>query len=182
MSRRLVPLVLALLLPTLAHADDHNADQFGGLSGGGGGSTLFGYRHAFALEAPRPNNRDLGFVLADVSVQFGEEVTQVAFMAGPRWAIGKPDNPNKLLLQFLAGVVYTNDGSEVTTGTTDTIDTTNKDFSIAVGVGYEFIAHRYSKWGFRIQADGIRRFGDADDWLPRVSVGLVYRWPRLPVK
>jgi hypothetical protein len=167
MSLRLSALVLALLLPTLAHADDHNADQYAAFSSGGGGSTLFGYRHAFALESPRPSNRNLGFVLADVSVQSGSQVTQVAFMAGPRVTIAKRVHPHKPLLQALVGGVYTN---SAVAGTTDT------DFAIALGAGYEFIRNEESKWGFRILVDRIRRFGDADDWLTRGSAGVVYRW------
>jgi hypothetical protein len=181
-------LVPTLLTPTLAFADRHWADNYTGGSGGDGGSTLVGVHDSLAFEIRkfpviRRSDSDpeypLGFVAADFSVQFGNQVTQVLYMAGARytWAPWSPTRPsahaNKFLLQTLLGTVYTNDGASEST------DKTNNDFALGLGFGYERVkVIKGQTVTFRFIYDRIKRGGEHDDWFNRASAGIAYRWER----
>jgi hypothetical protein len=169
MRLRLSWVALALFVPTLAAADDHNADYYAGGSGGGGGSTVYGVHQSLAIEFPRW--RPLGFVPADFSVQFGDEVTQVIYMAGVRytWAASSPRmHPNKVILQALLGTVRTNDAAT---------QLTDNDFAVGLGAGYERVkVIKGQNVAFRGMFDRIKRSGDRDEWFNRLSAGVSYRW------
>ena len=174
MRLRLSWVVLGLLVPTLAYADDHWADNYAGFSGGSGGSTVYGVHDSVAIEFKKWP--DLGVVPVDFSVQFGEQVTQVIYMAGARytWAPSSDRmHANKVLLQALFGTVYTNDGASTST------DKTDKDFALGLGAGYEFLkVIKGQTVTFRGIYDRIKRSGDRDEWFNRFSAGMSYRWTR----
>jgi hypothetical protein len=172
MRLRLSWVVFGLLVPTLAYADDHWADNYAGFSAGGGGSNVKGFHQTFALEFPHSFLAgNFAVVPADFSVQFGEDVTQVNYMLGARYAVaGDPQRlPHKLLVQALVGVVYTNDAADA--------DVTNKDPGVSLGVGYEYAKYR-TPWSIRFMYDRIKRFGDRDESFNRFSAGMSYRWTR----
>ena len=166
--------VFALFVPTLAYADDHNADSYLAASGGGGGSTVAGVHQTLAIEIPHWLHNDFAIVPADFSVQFGDRVTQVIYGAGVRYTLadnsgpnGTPRHPHKGLLQVLLGTVYTNDAEA---------NFTNKDFAVTLGFGYEFV--QTPRVSYRFMYDRIGRFGDRDEWFDRWSGGVSYRWRR----
>jgi hypothetical protein len=174
MRLRLPWVVFGLLVPTLAFADDHNADYYSAFSWGGGGSTVLGVHQTFAKEF-HPLRHDFAVIPADFSVQFADRVTQVIYMAGARYTLadnsatsGSPAYPHKGLFQVLIGTVYTNDAAA---------DFTSKDFGVTLGVGYEY-ARTGEPWSVRFMYDRIGRFGDRDEWFNRFSTGLSYRWTR----
>ena len=129
--------VFAVLVPTLAFADNHWADGNAGGSGGGGGSTVYGAHLSLAIGIPKLM-KPLMVVPADLSVQFGEQQTQVIYMVGARytWAMSSDAtthprmHANKVLLQALLGTVRTNEAAK------QSID---NDFAWGLGAGYEFL-------------------------------------------
>ena len=161
--------VVALFVPTLAYADDHNADNYVGFSGGGGGSTVYGVHDSFAIEFPKWPA--LGLVPADFSVQFGEQQTQVIYMAGARYTLASRNprmHANKVLLQALFGTVRTNEAAA---------QSTDNDFALGLGAGYEFVkVIKGQSVTFRGIYDRIKRSGDRDEWFNRFSAGIGYRW------
>jgi len=175
MRLRLSWVVFGLLVPTLAYADDHNADNYAGFSAGGGGSTVKGIHQSLGVEIPHWLHRDFAIVPADFSVQFADRVTQVIYMAGVRYTLadnkgenGAPVYPYKGLLQVLVGSVYTNDAAT---------NFTNTDPGVTLGVGFEYAKTR-TPWTIRFMYDRIGRFGDRDEWFNRFSTGMSYRWRR----
>jgi hypothetical protein len=174
--------VFAVLVPNLAFADRHWADNYAGGSGGGGGSTVYGVHQSFSINTKW---KPLGFVPADFSVQFGDEVTQVIYMAGARytwapWASSDSNNPeggmhaNKVLLQALLGTVRTNDAALINDAA---IKSTDNDLAFALGAGYEWVkVIKGQTMAFRGIYDRIKRSGDRDEWFNRFSAGIVYRW------
>jgi hypothetical protein len=172
MRLRLSGLVLAIVLvPTLANADDHRADWYGGFSGGGGGSKLFGFHESLGIGFPQTKAENLSIV-GDLSVHFGSsdagtDVTQVAFMGGARYTFAKDNSRHKPSAHFLAGTVYSNDGGSG-----------GKNGAIAVGGTYEFLLKRgaapMSGWGIRFQIDYFNRADRSN--FTRISSGIVYRF------
>jgi hypothetical protein len=136
---------------------------------------VYGVHDSFAIEFPKW--KPLGFVLADFSVQFGDDVTQVIYMAGARVTLaGKSDrlHPHKVLLEALLGTVRTNDAALIN-GTATRL--TDNDWAFGLGAGYEWVKRIKGKdVGFRVIYDHIKRSGDRDDWFGRTSAGVSYRW------
>jgi hypothetical protein len=169
MRIRLFCLVLAVLLvPTLARADDHWADLYAAFAGGGGGSNLFGVHEAVAVTSPGSPRHYLSFVVSDVSVQNGNDVTQTTFLWGGRVTFSKPQHKAKFSVHSLLGVV-TNDGAAAGT-----------NFAGAVGGGVEYLPSPQDKdrkkgFGVRAQVDRVFRKGDRDDFW-RISGGVFYRF------
>lgn len=164
----LAGLILALLVPTLARAHTHNADINSAFSIGNGGSTVKGFHQTFAIELPWMD-RTFAIVPADVSVQFGPQLTQVAYLFGPRATLGRDDDRTHVHLQALVGVVHTNDVAA---------RSSDRDGAVLLGVGLERALRGDYRWATRAQFDRVKRFGDRDDWFTRFSVGLTYRWTR----
>jgi hypothetical protein len=173
--RLLLLAFMVILVPNQARADDHRADLYGGFSGGGGGSALYGFHQALALTSPQPGSKDLSFVVPDLSVHFGShdgsDVTQVALMFGGRLTPVKENWRHTVSVQVLVGTVYTNEG-----GAGDA------DWAMSFGGLYELpLTTRstpYYGWAFRAQIDYINRFSDTRDDLPRLSAGLSYRFAK----
>lgn len=172
MRLRLSWVVFALLAPTLAFADDHWADGNAAGSGGGGGSTVYGTHLSLAIGIPKLM-KPLMVVPADLSVQFGEQQTQVIYMAGARYTLAMSRDPerhprmhaNKVLLEALFGTVRTNEAAA---------QSTDNDFALGLGAGYEFLVKE--KVTFRGMYHRIKRSGDRDESFNRFSAGVGYRW------
>ena len=173
--------VLVLLTATVAHADDHRADLYGGFSWAQG-SSLFGVHESYSLLIPKVTSKDLSIV-GDFAVNFGSEagsdLTRVTFLAGPRVSHGlRANNKNVLFGHALLGLVYSNsDGIEQ-----------GKDFAFGLGGGWEYFPKRDpgdpkaippipvpNLWGIRVQVDYVFRSDDAENFT-RVSVGVIYRF------
>jgi len=165
----------------LARADGHKADLYAGFSFGDGGSKITGFNQSLAWTLPSPKVHKLTIVLPDMSVQFGghdgKDLTQVAYMVGPRVSLTPRYSRHKLFVQGLFGGVYTNDG---------TVDAGNNPTG-AIGAGYEAFFHDRTEadvkanrphlgLGFRVQVDYIMR-SDRDSFT-RASAGFVYRFAK----
>ena len=194
MRSRLLGLLFALaLVPTLAFADSHKADLFGGGSGGTGGSAIGGYIAGINWGTGLPC---LDFVGPTASTQYGghdgKSLTQTTYNAGVRWTLSSMerdvaadradrtkkhyvDKPYKPFVQVLYGGVYSNvnDGSGAAV----------KDQSWDFGGGIDIFSRtakgpdgrdHYAGLGFRVQYDYIVRVGDSTNFH-RVSAGLVWR-------
>jgi len=164
--------LVSLLVPTVARADDHRMDLYGGGSGGTGGSRLFGFHESLAWVGT-PKMKRLSIVLSDFSVQFGKDdstrVTQVIWATGVRYTGFKYDHKHKPFAQLLVGTVYSNDG----------LPDAN-DGATIVGFGYEFVPTPSDEdpkkaFAVRVQADRVFRGGAREDFW-RYSVGLMYRF------
>src|SRR5262245_43266314 len=182
MRVRLSCLVLgALLVPILAYADNHNADYYGGLSFGNGGSILVGFDQAFAKARVTGSPCKPGYTFADIGAHFGEhegqDVTQFFYLTGPRCTFTKRDGSRNLVhAQFLFGGVHSNDGQAGP-----------NDGAVAVGVAFDRVLAdhptpqtRFPGLGIRVQFNQIWRIGDDRESISRLSVGLLYRFPRNP--
>ena len=169
-------LVLAfLLVPTVARADDHRMDLFGGYSGGNGGSTTNGVHQSIAWGF-QPKLPRLTWVVADFSTQSakhgdGTRVTQVIAATGLRVTGIKGTHHHKPFFHFLVGNAYTNDGQP---------DANNP--ATLLGFGYEFVhAPTDPKKGLAVRVQGDRVFmaGAREDFW-RWSVGILYRFGQHP--
>ena len=173
MRVRFFSLLLALLtIPTLAFADFHKADFYGGGSGGTGGSAVGGVLGSINWGT---QIRWFDAVLADVSWQHGSHegkaLNQVAIQAGGRFfmtSFNKVDKPYKPFLHVLIGGVHTGQESKPWL----------HDMSITVGGGYEHFwkkeGDHYKGLGVRGQVDLVMRPGDSAKFW-RYSGGIVYR-------
>ena len=172
LSRRLWLVVVVMLIPTAGRAHDHNADYF--LAGSyAKGSNIWGLHQAFA-KTIKPGDYDWS-VVGDLGFHFGSHdgsgVTRIAFVGGVRYTF--PGNPkvhkNRLSLHALGGGVRTHEGAESDT-----------DPALVLGAGYEFLPRGHMSaagWAFRIQGDYV--VNDRESF-PRVSLGFVHRFQRLP--
>jgi hypothetical protein len=166
--QRPAPVVVALLLlPTVAHAHDHTADFFGGISFANA-STLWGLHQSLAITSPSPANHDLSFI-GDFTVHFGShddrDLTRVTFLGGIRYApTGMRYFKNVVSFHLLAGGVH--DGAAE--GSTEP--------ALALGAGYEFLPKgdkSASGWAIRLQGDYV--IVNDRESFPRFSAGVVYR-------
>src|SRR5262245_26712723 len=178
MRIRFACLVLGVfLMPSAVLADSHFADYYGGFSGGGGGSTLYGVHQSFFKEFVKPSLRLVG-VGADFSVQFGsrdnKNETQVIFMAGPRYTALAHDR-HVVNVEYLIGTAFTANG----------LDSGNQFLPWSAGASYDVVVSgetvdvngrkTYTGWTLRTQVNYIHRKG-VEENLTRASVGLAYRF------
>jgi hypothetical protein len=180
MRLRLSWVVFALLVPNVAFADKHWADNYVGFAWNDGGSSVYGVHDSLLVEVPKWPN--LGWVPADFSVLFGEQETQVTYMTGARYtrALSKDLKGHPMMhaqkyhFEALLGTVYTNDGASTST------DKTDKDFAYGFGAGYEVVGKKIKSksLGVRVMYDAIKRNGLRDGWFNRVSTGITYRWEK----
>lgn len=179
-------LVALLTIPTLAFAESHKADLFGGGSGGNGGSTIGGYLVGINWGTSVPW---LDVVGPTVSTQYGghdgKSLSQTAYHGGVRLTLTsmKKDPKDrehyldvkcKPFVHVLVGGVYTNinDGSGKAL----------KDVSWTFGGGFDKFWHtrdmngraHTTGVGFRVQYDYIVRTGDHTNFN-RVAAGVVWR-------
>lgn len=188
MRVRFCGLFIALLaIPTLAFADAHKADYYGGGSGGTGGSTVKGAALSLVFGAEDflgERYRCLGITVADASFQFGghngKDLQQTTLQFGARvtlTSLRKPpanDTRVKIFVQGAGGFAYTNDGT----------DQSGSNGVGSVGGGIQVFAHKvpapesttakhYGGVGFQWQYDYIFRAGRPGYW--RTSAGVVIR-------
>lgn len=164
--------LIVVLVPALARADDHWADYYAAFSGGDGASKLFGFHQALAVTSPGAPSHYLSFVVTDVSIQKGSHdgsgVSQATFLWGGRVTLSKPGHRVKPSLHGLLGVVSTD-------GVAD-----GASFAGAIGGGLEYLPHpqdpdRKKGFGIRGQVDRVFRNGAGDDFW-RFSGGIFYRF------
>jgi hypothetical protein len=172
--RRPCLVLLTLLIPVAASADDHFADLYGGVSFAHG-SVLIGPQVTFARTVKTPLDKLIS-VVADFSTQTGSEddldQKRLGFMGGVRFTF-PPSHHSKHVpfVQTLVGGVNTDDETAVPTedGT---------DVAFALGFGYEFVPNRDSRteeaaWAVRVQAERVFVNSVGDFW--RFSSGVVFR-------
>lgn len=172
MRLRLSWVVFALLVPNVAFADKHWADARVRGSGGGGGSTVYGTHLSLAVGIPKLM-KPLMVVPADLSVQFGEQQTQVIYMFGARYTLAMSNvvkghsgwDRNKVLLDALFGTVRTNEAA---------IQSVDNDKAFGLGVGYEFLVKEKVTFGGMYTR--IKRTGYRDEGFNRFSAGVGFRW------
>ena len=165
-------LLVLILIPAAAHADDHRADWYVAFSGGTGASSLYGFHNAFAIAINTPTLHRLSIVPGDVSVQFGshdgEAARQATYLAGARLTVSKHGSHVKPTVHALAGTVIAYRGA---------VNSTSG--AISVGGGLEYVRDDPARVqativGARMQVDYIMRTDDQDNFW-RVSGGLVLR-------
>lgn len=163
--------LIALLIPASLCADDHRADRFGGLSYGRG-SRLLGVHFTDAVTFPRMADYNVSF-LGDVSVLFGSEsgsdVTRLTYAGGIRWTIAEDPKQQPKFLPFVQGFFG---------GVYNHALTRDNDVALGLGAGFDYVPDRggdRQAWAIRVQADYFITGGED---FPRVSAGLVYRFPR----
>ena len=166
--------LIALLIPASLCADDHRADRFGGLSYGRG-SSLFGIHLTDAVTFPGMRDYDISF-FGDLSALFGSEsgnrATRVTYTGGIRWTIADDVEDPKQQPKFLPFV----QGS--LGGVYNHVLTSENDLALGLGAGFDYVPDRAGTrkaWAIRVQADYFITGGED---FPRVSAGLVYRFPR----
>lgn len=164
-------LALVILLgPAAAHAHDHFADGYGGVSVQNG-STLVGFHTTFSKTLPEPEGVESGVkrltFLVDVSKHWnagGTDKSQLNYAAGVRYTFAQKE-AQKLLpfVQVLMGGAHVNTDGEG-----------NDDPMLGVGGGVEYVFKTSpGGWAVRGQVDYIVRH---EEVKPRLSVGLAYRW------
>jgi hypothetical protein len=195
MRVRVTSLFLAVLLaPTVAFAESHKADLFGGGSGGTGGSKIGGYIVGVNWGTCVPW---IDVVGPTVSTQYGghdgKSLTQTAYHGGVRLTLTSMqrdraaekaapstsqkyyvDKDVKPFVHFLVGGVYSN----INDGSGQAL----KDWSVTIGGGVDKFFHKVSLngrdhvtgVGFRVQYDYVVRSGDSTNFH-RVSAGVVWR-------
>ncbi len=157
--------VVLLLTPAAASADDHTADFFGAFAFAHA-SKLWGIHTSLAIALPEVVHQDLSLV-ADLTLHIGthdeQDVTRVTYMGGIRYTPTGMRHPrHQVFGQVLGGGVH--DGGPATS---------NK-WALAVGGGYEYLFREKSRgWGVRGEVDRVF-VRDREDFL-RVSAGIVYR-------
>lgn len=168
--------LVAVLVPGTAQADDHRADLYAGF-GYANASHLWGLHESYAwtLKDREPLANDIS-ILGDVSLHFGSHagntVTRVTYLVGPRWTIPiKGRDQHKLLAHAMVGGVHSNPEAD------------KKDWALAFGGGWEYILHPPADnssegLGVRFQVDYVVRVGDNENF-PRVSGGLIYRFKKV---
>jgi hypothetical protein len=170
--------LVAVLVPATAQADDHRADLYAGF-GYANASHLWGLHEGYAWtvrERGLLRENDLS-ILGDLSLHFGSHegntTTRVTYLVGPRWTIPMKEPHHKLLAHALVGGVHSNQGVP-----------DKNDFALAFGGGWEYIlrpapsaTESSEGFGVRFQADYVIRVGDNENF-PRVSGGLIYRFKR----
>jgi hypothetical protein len=169
--------LVAVLVPATAQADDHRADLYAGF-GYANASHLWGLHEAYAwtLKDSGGLANDIS-ILGDVSLHFGSHggntVTRVTYLVGPRWTIPTPEPHHKLLAHALIGGVHSNPEADT------------KDWAVAFGGGWEYILRPATSpkessegLGVRFQVDYVIRVGDNENF-PRVSGGLIYRFKKI---
>jgi hypothetical protein len=168
-------LLVLLLLPSAARADDHTAEFYAAGFSFVPGSFLIGPHVAFGktIELPRYKGFDKNLsIVGDFSTHFGpneEEGKRVTFAVGGRVSATIRDY-FKLVHsgRALVGGVYGTDRPEPET-----------NLAFLFGYEAEWMPGRrtleYEGWGFRAQVDWVVRKGDAENFA-RVSTGFVYRW------
>ena len=173
-----VILAAVLLAPSTAGAGDHQFETFIGpsyLNAKGSSANLGGWHIAGAATTHRW--RRLSFI-GDLSVHFlgeddsGGDLTQVSFMAGPRWTLlGGHEHHHMPFVHVvvLGAVLRSRETVQSTAG------------AMAVGVGYDFAPGKKKNWGSRIQVDYIQPLSSDIRHSVRVSAGLVYRFT-IPVE
>jgi hypothetical protein len=164
-------LMVALLIPGAASADDHRADIFAAAFSSVHGSLLLGPHVAFGKSLPESVPAWFN-VVGEFSTHFGpdeETGKRVAYAVGGR--VSYPTLTHHKLVhsgRVLVGSVY---GTERGEG--------DKDFSGVFGYEAEYIPTRtddpYEGWAFRAQIDYVVRQGDSKNFV-RFSTGVVYRW------
>ena len=159
--------VMVLLVPVAARANDHRADFCAAMSAARG-SALWGTQLTLGLTSPKPSSQDLS-ILGDLSIHVGTHntltTTRVGFMGGVRWwAPGTKGHKHRAFGQVLFGGVREHAGAQ-----------SDADIALAPGVGYEFHprgAEVHSGLAGRVQIDYVFRSGAG---FPRFSAGIVYR-------
>ncbi len=167
-SRRPWLILVFVLVPTVARANDHVADLLFAASLGGG-SVLRGGRAAITWTMPKPTTRDVALFL-DLSVLDGEhddnDVTKVGYLFGIRWTPAGENQKHLPTFHALVGDMKHNSGPEK-----------GNHWAFAFGGGYEIVpvaTRTVSEWAFRTDADVIV-VNDASSFV-RASAGVVWRW------
>jgi hypothetical protein len=162
-------LVLLVLVPGTARADDHKADVAAALSYGNG-STTWGPHVVAACSLPffDYNLSAVGDISAHFGSDEGSDADRVTLMGGVRYTVARPGSHSKHVPfgHVLLGAVHSHEGGEDT------------DFAVAFGGGYEFVPYRSEKprqegVAFRVQLDYLAGAG-----FFRFSGGVVYRFKR----
>lgn len=169
-------LVVLLLAPAEARADDHTMDFSGGPSGKWG-SNLFGFHGTFTLTSlsPLEARKNFSLVPIDFSVHWGDDdededndndEKHITFMGGVRYTFTWKDLQGGMpYMQILAGGIHTKIN-----------DVGDLEPALAIGAGWENIFGRVDqytgKWGVRVQGDYIVHAGQIN---PRLTVGVVRR-------
>jgi len=171
MSIRYVWLVVVILLvPSVASADQHRAGLYGGVSAARG-STLWGahfnFEYAVSDADKRREQPQHVYLMADYSIH---ESNRNTLMGGANFT-GKLGGGVAVSLRALAGSVW-GDGSS--------------DFAGGIGAAVDVdLGERYPpsnppdsvRFALRLQADEIIRGGDAKNFW-RASVGVVVKFPK----
>jgi hypothetical protein len=162
--------VVALMLPSRAYAHGHTWDGSGGPIVTGGGSVLAGVYFGLGVTLQNMVDNDLALV-GDVANLKGkhddEELTQLSYTGGLRWAVNGRNADNRkhiVIVHALMGIMNRHLGADDKTHFTSTL-----------GGAYEFTPRAAPQgWGVRVQVD--RQFTNdiKDTW--RFSTGFVRRF------
>ncbi|HSD28558.1 MAG TPA: hypothetical protein VLL75_14745 [Vicinamibacteria bacterium] len=170
--RVLVALSVAFA-PAGARAGDHRLDLLLAPSyERAAGSTIhLGGWHVSAAATLKEEPR-LSFI-GDLSVHFfgshdERDVTQVAFMAGPRWTFFGHRKNMPFVHLMAVGATYRSEKGGVSSASG----------AIAAGIGYDFVPVVCGHWGVRGQYDLIKPIGSDQERSHRFSLGVVYRFHR----
>jgi hypothetical protein len=174
---RLWLIVLAILVPSLADANDHVAGFYSGVSFDKG-STLTGFHEVIDIVIPKPWEKNCSIV-SDLSVNFGKHdddthISRVTSLFGVRVALVKNDGKPHRSVLFANGLAGVTSDSK--------IDEKNHR-SLAVGGGWEYVLKHIDRAGdggpaLRGQIDYVAVHNHENFW--RFSVGFVYRLGRTP--
>jgi hypothetical protein len=172
--RRLWVLGSLLLLTSSLEASDHVFDLFMAPSYvRAKGSTIdLGGWHVSGAATLKKEQR-LSFI-ADISTHFfgshdEEDVTQVTFMAGPRWTFLRKTKHMPYVHVMVLGAVYRSEKIEG-------LDVGSAAGALAFGAGYDFVFRKEGPMGVRAQVDYIVPLGTDQESSVRISLGFVYRF------
>jgi hypothetical protein len=172
--RALLFVVVLLLVPAIARANDHTASIFGAISFMSG-STLSGGHGQ--LEASWPTSsrlHDFLSIIVDASVHGGSDngdsVTRAALVGGVRFS-GRVGAKSVPFAQVLLGVMRSHRAAAA-----------GNDAASVVGGGYEHLLGDTTStdsqgWSLRTELDWVRAGGDNS---ARFSIGAAYRFKKPP--
>lgn len=166
--------VVLLLIPAIARANDHTASIFGGISFMSG-STLSGGHGQLEVSWPTSSYvHDYLSIIVDASVHGGTHdgasVTRATFVGGVRLS-GRVGAKSVPFAQVLVGVMRSQRAAAA-----------GNDPASVVGAGYEHLLGDTTTtdsrgWSLRTELGWVRAGGDNS---PRFSIGAAYRFKKPP--
>ena len=175
-TRRNGLVFLALLVPSMAGAHEHNRAVFLGPSGRTGGSKLWGVHGSFEQVWGHHKHVDPSdcsvqhlSIVVDASAHFRSK-DGFTLTAGPRYTFMGSNCPGTTHFPKPVFSVYVLPGAQKIKGATDD----SWRLAVAAGAQLDILVRRED--GIRVQVDVIRKVGGVDATYVRVSAGLLLRF------